>query len=62
MYPDYAMFYDEVVSLVLRTGSQCGFQVEDNDGSRSGSRCLPALRDQQVGRQQRDGEFFKSCF
>ena len=58
MYPE-AMIHDEVVSnFASHTGPQCGFQVEDNNGSRSGSRCVPALRDQQAGRQQRDGEIF----
>ena len=58
MYPDMRHFKIEVVSLPPPPGPQCGFQVEDNDGSRSRSRCLSALRDQQAGRQQRDGEIF----
>ena len=58
MYPDMRHFKIKVVSLPPPPGPQCGFQVEDNNGSRSGSRCVPALRDQQAGRQQRDGELF----
>ena len=58
MYPDMRHFKIKVVSLPPPPGPQCGFQVEDNDGGRSGSRCVPALRDQQAGRQQRDGEIF----
>ena len=58
MYPDMRHFKIKVVSLPPPPGPQCGFQVEDNDGSCSRSRCLPALRDQQAGRQQRDGELF----
>ena len=58
MYPDMRYSKIKVVSLPPSPGPQCGFQVEDNDGGHSGSRCVPALRDQQAGRQQRDGELF----
>ena len=51
------MFPDEDDSLLSRPGPPCCFQVKDHDGGCPGARCVPALRDQPAGRQQRNREF-----
>ena len=56
LYCRHESFHDKLFHSC--PGPQCSFQVKDHDGGCPISRCLPALRDQQAGRQQRDGELF----